>query len=140
MEKENPVKVGEQITLAMKQETIDIIAKAEYIIKPGDGVSMIARDFNLSSSDILKYNQLEKSSTICIGKKLILPFPYKIASLEKKRKIRLAKEKKEAKSPEDSEELVRKNCVSQLRHTVLIEDKRIVHHFWQPGTTVYVRV
>jgi len=97
MEKEKPVKVGEQILLAMKQETIDIIAKAEYIIKPGDGVSMIARDFNLSSSDILKYNQLEKTSTICIGKKLILPFPYKIASLEKKREIRLAKEKKEAK-------------------------------------------
>ena len=97
MEKEKSVKVGEPIILAMKQETIDIIAKAEYVIKPGDGVSMIARDFNLSSSDILKYNQLEKSSTICIGKKLILPFPYKIASLEKKRKIRLAKEKKEAK-------------------------------------------
>ena len=97
MEKKKPVKVGEPILLAMKQETIDIIAKAEYIIKSGDGVSMIARDFNLSSSDILKYNQLEKTSTICIGKKLILPFPYKIASLEKKRKIRLAKEKKEAK-------------------------------------------
>ena len=97
MEKEKSVKVGEPIILAMKQETIDIIAKAEYVIKPGDGVSMIARDFNLSSSDILKYNQLEKSSTICIGKKLILPFPYKIASLEKKRKIRLAKKKKEAK-------------------------------------------
>ena len=97
MKKEKPVKVGEKIILAMKQETIDIIAKAEYVIKSGDGVSMIARDFNLSSADILKYNQLEKSSTICIGKKLILPFPYKIASLEKKRKIRLAKEKKEAK-------------------------------------------
>ena len=94
MEKEKSVKVGEPIILAMKQETIDIIAKAEYVIKPGDGVSMIARDFNLSSSDILKYNQLEKSSTICIGKKLILPFPYKIASLEKKEKNTFGKKEK----------------------------------------------
>ena len=94
MKKGNALKIGKTLTIPMEQEMIDIIAKAEYIIKPGDNIGMIARDFNLSSSDICKYNYLKKSDTIRIGKKLILPFPYKLAQLEKKRK---AKEKAQSK-------------------------------------------
>jgi len=94
MKKGDALKIGKKLTIPMKQEMIDIIAKAEYIIKPGDNIGMIARDFNLSSSDICKYNQLKKSATIRIGKKLILPFPYKLAQLEKERK---AKEKAHSK-------------------------------------------
>ena len=97
LERGTPLKIGKKLIIPMEQEMVDIIAKAEYTIQPGDNVGSIAQDFNLSSKDILKYNQLKKSSVICIGKKLILPFPYKIAQLEKERKAREAKEKKEAK-------------------------------------------
>ena len=97
MQKEGKLKAGEKITLSMPQELVDIIAAAEYKIRPGDSISMIAQEFNLSSADILKYNRLDRDSTICIGKKLILPFPYKLKTLEKERKKRLAKERKEAK-------------------------------------------
>ena len=97
LKKGESLKIGKKLTIPMEQEMVDIIAKAEYTIQPGDNVGSIAQDFNLSSKDILKYNQLKKDSVICIGKKLILPFPYKIAKLEKERKAREAKKKAEAK-------------------------------------------
>ncbi len=97
LKKAEPLKIGKKLIIPMKQEMVDIIAKAEYTIQPGDNVGSIAQDFNLSSKDILKYNQLKKSSVICIGKKLVLPFPYKIAQLEKERKAREAKKRAEAK-------------------------------------------
>ena len=89
--KGDALKVGKKLTISMEQEMIDIIAKAEYIIQPGDNIGAIARDFNLSSSNICKYNNLKKSSMIRIGKKLILPFPYKIAQLERERKAEAKK-------------------------------------------------
>ena len=97
LEKGTPLKIGKKLMIPMEQERVDIIAKAEYTIQPGDNIGSIAKDFNLSSSDLFKYNRLKKSSVICIGKKLILPFPYKIAQLEKERKAHEAKEKAEAK-------------------------------------------
>ena len=89
--KGDTLKVGKKLTISMEQEMIDIIAKAEYIIQPGDNIGAIARDFNLSSADIRKYNNLNKSSMIRIGKKLTLPFPYKIAQLERERKAEAKK-------------------------------------------------
>jgi len=97
LEEKASVKAGQKLTLPLEQEMVDIIASAEYVIKPGDSISVIARDFNLSSADILKYNRLKRTSTICIGKKLILPFPHKLPELKKKLKARLAKERKEAR-------------------------------------------
>jgi len=91
------LKIGRKLRIPMEQEMMDIIVKAEYTIQSGDNVGSIAQDFNLSSKDIVKYNQLKKDSVICIGKKLVLPFPYKIAQLEKERKRREAKKKREAK-------------------------------------------
>jgi LysM repeat protein len=97
LKKGESLKIGKKLIIPMDQEMVDIIAKAEYTIQPGDNIGSIAQDFNLSSKDILKYNQLKKDSVICIGKKLVLPFPYKIAQLEKERKAREAKKKAKAK-------------------------------------------
>ncbi len=97
LQKGNSLKIGKKLIIPMEQERVDIIAKAEYVIQPGDNIGSIAKDFNLSSSDLFKYNKLKKSTVICIGKKLILPFPYKIAKLEKERRVREAKERSEAK-------------------------------------------
>jgi len=97
MKKGDALKIGKKLTIPMEQEMIDIIAKAEYIIKPGDNIGVIARDFNLSSADICKYNYLKKSDTIRIGKKLVLPFPYKLAQLEKKRKAKKKVQSKKSK-------------------------------------------
>jgi len=100
---ENPMDEGEELyagkelILPMAQERIDIVSTAVYTIKSGDILGRIARDFNLSSTDIIKYNNLQKSGMICVGKKLILPFAYKKPALEKAYKKRLAKKKKSAR-------------------------------------------
>lgn len=94
IEKSDTLKIGQKLMIPLEQYMVDIIAKAEYIIQPGDNIGSIAQDFNLSSSDILKYNKLKRTSTICMGKKLILPFPYKIAELEKQRKREEAEARK----------------------------------------------
>ena len=95
LKKEDTLTVGKKLILPMEQEMIDVIASAEYTVKPGDTIGVIAQDFNLSSSNIIKYNRLDEKATICIGKKLVLPFTYKLPELEKKRKKILAKEKAE---------------------------------------------
>ena len=94
IEERDALKMGKKLTIPLEQSMVDIISKAEYVIQPGDNISTIAQDFNLSSKDILKYNKLKRTSTICMGKKLILPFPYKIAVLEKQRKKEEAEARK----------------------------------------------
>ena len=95
LQKDDTLSVGKKLTLPLEQEMIDTIASAEYTIKSGDTIGVIAQDFNLTSSAIIKYNRLNDKATICIGKKLILPFAYKIPELEKELKVRLEKEKAE---------------------------------------------
>ena len=94
LEEGEKLHVGRALTLPMAQERIDTISTAVYTIKSGDILGRIARDFNLSSSDIIKYNNLQESGLICVGKKLTLPFAHKKSDLEKAYKIRLVKEKK----------------------------------------------
>ncbi len=93
LKKEDTLTVGKKLILPIEQEMIDVIASAEYTVKSGDTIGVIAKNFNLSSSSIIKYNRLDEKATICIGKKLVLPFTYKLPELEKKRKKRLAKER-----------------------------------------------
>ena len=97
---ENPLAEGEklhagqEVILPMTQEKSDIISTALYTVKSGDILGRIAMDFNLSSSDIIKYNNLKESGMICVGKKLTLPFAHKKPALEKAYKKRLVKERK----------------------------------------------
>ena len=97
LEENEHLSAGRELVLPMSQERIDIIATGIYTIKPGDILGRIANDFNLSSAEIIKYNNLKKSGLICAGKKLVLPFAYKKPELEKAYRKRLAKEKAEAR-------------------------------------------
>jgi len=97
MQKGDRLKVGKRLAIPLEQDMIDTIAKAEYVIKPGDNIGTIARDFNLSSDDICKYNNVKNKSLIRVGEKLTLPFPHKLAELEKEYKARQKAEAKNAK-------------------------------------------
>jgi len=95
LEEGGKLKAGSALKLPLAQERIDVIDTAVYTIKPGDVLGRIANDFNLSTADIIKYNNLKKAGMICAGKKLTLPFPHKVPELEKAYKKRIAKEKKD---------------------------------------------
>jgi len=83
------LKINQKLIIPIKQALLDIISSAEYAVKSGDNIGSIARKFDLSSKDIMKYNRLHKRSTIHIGQKIILPFPHKIAELKKKKRSRI---------------------------------------------------
>ena len=107
--KGDKLKIGKELTIKLDQDMIDVISKAEYIIESGDHIGSISKEFNITRPDILKYNKLKNSSKIKIGQKLILPFPYKIAQLERERKSRLAELKRDKK--------IRGNLKRKLRVT-----------------------
>jgi len=93
LEKNTNIRIGKKLIIPCAQERIDIIAKAEYVVKQDDNFGSIAEDFNLTSTDIMKYNKVKKGSKIRIGQTLRLPLPYKLAQEARKKKL-LAKNKK----------------------------------------------
>ena len=113
LEKKASIKIGQKLTIPYAQDKVDIIAKAQYTVKPGDNFGSIAQDFNLSTSDIIKINHLKKSSTIRIGQKIFLPFPHKLAQIKAKEKKLLAK--KEAKAKKRKLTLAKKRKMKKVR-------------------------
>jgi len=91
LSKKSSIRIGKKLVIPYAQEKIDIISKAEYVVKKGDNFGSIAKDFNLTSTAIIKFNKLKKDSTIRIGQTLRLPFPYKLAQEKRKKKL-LAKQ------------------------------------------------
>ena len=85
------LKINQKLIIPIEQSMLDIIASAEYSVKAGDNIGAIAQKFNLSSLDIMKYNGLNKRSTIHIDQKIILPFPHKISELKVKLRSKVVK-------------------------------------------------
>ena len=101
LKKGAPIRIGKKLVIPYAQERIDIISKAEYVVKKGDDFASIAEDFNLTSAKIIKFNTLKKDSKIKIGQTLRLPLPYKLAREARKKKLLAKKEalrKKQAKN------------------------------------------
>ena len=96
LKKDAKIRIGKKLVIPYAQERIDIISKAEYVVKEGDNIGSIAQDFNLTATEIRKFNKLKKGSTIGIGKTLRLPLPYKLAQEKRKKKL-LAKKAAEKK-------------------------------------------
>ena len=100
------IQIGKKLLIPYAQKRVDIIAKAEYCVKAGDSLNAIARDFNVTVTNIKKFNKLKKNTMIRIGQKLSLPLPYKIAeekALAKKEALKKKKERAKRKK------LARKN-------------------------------
>jgi len=99
--KDATIRIGKKLLIPYAQERIDIVSKAEYIVKNGDTFGSIAEDFNLTLTEIVKFNKLKKDAKIRIGQTLGLPFPYKLAQEKRKKKLlakKAALKKKQAKN------------------------------------------
>jgi len=92
LKKDATIRIGKKLIIPYAQEKIDIISKAEYVVKKGDNLGSIAKDFNLTSTGIVKFNKLKKDSKISVGQILRLPFPYKLAQEKRKKKLLAKKE------------------------------------------------
>jgi LysM repeat protein len=87
LKKDAKIKIGKKLIIPYAQERIDIITKAEYVVKEGDDIASIAQDFNLTASEIMKFNKVKKGSKIRTGQTLRLPLPYKLAQKARKKKL-----------------------------------------------------
>jgi LysM repeat protein len=95
LNKTSAIRIGKKLIIPYTQKRVDAIVDAKYIVEAGDSLGTIARDFNVSSSAIIKLNKLKKSATIRIGQKILLPLPHKLAEIKAAQKRLLVKQKKE---------------------------------------------
>ena len=91
------IRIGKKLIIPYDQKRVDAIANAEYIVEKGDSLSSIAKEFDLTSKEIKKFNRLKKGSVVRLGQKILLPLPHKLAEAKKtkllksygKRKLRV---------------------------------------------------
>jgi len=92
------VRIGKKLIIPHSQNRVNAIASAEYIVKKGDSLSVIAQDFNLTTKSIMKYNHLSKASKIRLNQVIHLPLPHVVKGKKKKvadsKKKRLASNKR----------------------------------------------
>lgn len=51
----------------------DVTPGREYIVKPGDSLSVIAKEFGLSLADVMAANYIGNPNTIYVGQRLVIP-------------------------------------------------------------------
>ncbi len=85
LEKKSTLLIGEKLIIPYSQKRVDTITRAEYVVEKGDNLSSIAKDFNLTSKAIMKFNHFKKGSMIRFGQKILLPLPHKLAEAKKKK-------------------------------------------------------
>ncbi len=81
LEKTSAIRVGKKLIIPFAQKKIDAMVGAElqgfYVIEKGDGLGTIAAKFSITEKDLRTLNNLGKTSTIRVGKKLIIPYAQK---------------------------------------------------------------
>ncbi len=88
LKKKSTIRIGKKLTIPYSQKRVDAISRAEYIVGKGDTLSSIAKEFDLTSKEIKKFNHFKKRSVVRVGQKILLPLPHKLAEV---RKIKLLK-------------------------------------------------
>ncbi len=78
LEKTSAIRVGKKLIIPFAQKKIDAMVGAElqgfYVIEKGDGLGTIAAKFSITKKDLRTLNNLGKTSTIKVGKKLTIPY------------------------------------------------------------------
>ncbi|BAF72573.1 hypothetical protein SUN_1623 [Sulfurovum sp. NBC37-1] len=88
LEKDAKIRIGKKLLIPFSQEMIDAIATGEYKVQSDDTLISIAHKFNLKPKDVAKFNDLQTTALIRVGKTIQLPLPYRLKALEAKRKVK----------------------------------------------------
>jgi LysM repeat protein len=81
------VRVGQALKVPFPQEMVDVISSASYTIKEGDTLHRVADTYALQVEDIWKFNHLKIGSPVRVGQVVKLPLPYKLAAIERKKRL-----------------------------------------------------
>ncbi len=83
LKKKALLKVGQSLLLPYPQEKIDAIATGEYRVKSGDTLGHIAQKFGLTTKAIKEFNHFKRNTLLRINEKILLPFPHKLAEMQR---------------------------------------------------------
>ncbi len=86
--KKSTIRIGKKLTIPYIQKRVDVISSGEYVVEKGDSLGSIAKEFDLDSKEIRKFNHLKKGSAVRIGQKILLPLPHKLAETKKTKRLK----------------------------------------------------
>ena len=86
------LRIGQKLKLPFDQTMVDAFNAAQYTVEEGDTLLSIAKKFNISAREIVKFNKVRDATTIRQGKVLKLPLSY---VLDRIYKAKRAAEKKQ---------------------------------------------
>ncbi len=70
------LRIGQKLKLPFDQTMVDAFNAAEYTVEEGDTLISIAKKFNVSAREIVKFNEIRDATTVRKGKILKLPLSY----------------------------------------------------------------
>jgi len=91
--KKSTIRIGQKLKIPLPKNMTDAIIKAEYKVENGDTLISIAKKFNLSVKALDQFNHIKNNTMIRAGKVLLLPLPYKVAQLERKKRAQEKRKK-----------------------------------------------
>jgi len=93
LNKDTKIRVGKKLLLPFPQPIVDAIATGEYKVESDDTLVAIAHKFNLKPNAVAKFNHLQPTAIIRVGRAIQLPFPYRLKEIEAKKKAKTAKKR-----------------------------------------------
>ena len=93
LKKKSALQIGQKLKVPYSQKRMDALINAEYKVESGDTLISIADKFDLSPKALAKFNHMKSNTFIRTGKVLLLPLPYKLAEIKKKKKAEAKKKK-----------------------------------------------
>ncbi|MDR1595514.1 MAG: LysM peptidoglycan-binding domain-containing protein [Puniceicoccales bacterium] len=79
IENPNHLRVGQKLTIPTRDVSVqstsdqEVVGVAQYTVRSGDSIGQIAKTFEVLESDLIELNNLDKSSALQVGKKLLIP-------------------------------------------------------------------
>jgi len=85
------LRIGQKLKLPFDQTMVDAFNAAQYTVEEGDTLISIAKKFNVSAREIVKFNEVRDATTIRKGKVLKLPLSYVLDRIYKSKRAEVKK-------------------------------------------------
>ncbi|SFV56230.1 Membrane-bound lytic murein transglycosylase D precursor [hydrothermal vent metagenome] len=86
LKNKSSIGIGQALSIPLVQKKIDILSSGLYVVKKGDTLLSIAKQFNFTAKALVKFNNIVDATSIREGKTLKLPLPYIVKKIEKAKK------------------------------------------------------
>jgi len=85
------LRIGQKLKIPFDQTMVDTLNAARYTVVEGDTLLFIAKKFNLSAKEIVKFNEIKDATSIRKGKVLKLPLSYVLDRIDEAKRVTVEK-------------------------------------------------